>query len=54
MQRGPRTWSASCNLWETMTTTTMTTTTFHRPRMALVAWMAALSGAVAQLVLLAQ
>jgi hypothetical protein len=37
-----------------MTTITMTTTTFHRPRMALVAWMAALSGAVAQLVLLAQ
>ncbi len=37
-----------------MTTTTMTTTTFHRPRFAAVAWMAALSGALAQLVLLAQ
>lgn len=37
-----------------MTTTTLTTTTFHRPRLALVAWVAALSGALAQLVLLAQ
>jgi hypothetical protein len=37
-----------------MTTTTLTTTTFHRPRMALVAWTAALSGALAHLVLMAQ
>jgi len=34
--------------------TTLTTTTFHKPRLTLVAWMTALSGAVAQLVLLAQ
>jgi hypothetical protein len=34
--------------------TTMTTTTFHRPRLALVAWMAALSSTVAHLMLLAQ
>jgi hypothetical protein len=37
-----------------MTTTTLTTTTFHRPRLALVAWMTALSGALAQVALLTQ